>query len=106
MILNFETLQSLNISHNWIGMHGLELLIDHFKLFKNLKTLCLGGNKLFTLANHRTENLRDMLLCVNNTLEELHLNENAMEHEDFEILIPALTSIANLKILNLNVNRI
>lgn len=33
MIINFETLEHLNVSHNWLGLHGLELLKDHFGLF-------------------------------------------------------------------------
>ena len=47
-----------------------------------------------------------MLYAVRGKLEELHLHENAMEKEDFEILIPVLTKIPLLKILNLNINRI
>ena len=47
-----------------------------------------------------------MILSVKNTLEELWLHENAMENEDFDILIHALVNMPHLKILNLNVNRI
>ena len=28
MNINFETIRHLNISHNWIGLHGLERLKD------------------------------------------------------------------------------
>eukprot|EP00347_Sterkiella_histriomuscorum_P020245 403338537 len=106
MLLNFETLQHLNISHNWIGLHGLELIKDQFPLFKNLRILKIGGNKLFLNSDHRTENLRDMLYTLRHNLEELHIHENAMENEDFEILIPTLISFQKLKTLNLNVNRV
>ncbi len=106
MLLNFETIQHLNISNNWIGLHGLELLIDHFSLFKSLRVLKIGGNKLFQTPNHRTENLRDILNSIRINLEELFIHENAMENEDFEILIPALVNMPKLKVLNLNVNRI
>jgi Leucine Rich repeat len=29
--INFEVLEHLNISHNWIGMQGLEHLKEHFR---------------------------------------------------------------------------
>jgi hypothetical protein len=60
-------------------MHGLEHMIDHFKLFKTLKVLKLSSNKLFMMPDRRTENLRDMLSDVGATIEELHLAENSME---------------------------
>ena len=106
MILDFEHLEHLNISHNWIGLHGLELLKDHFSLFQNLKVLKLGSNKLFMISDRRTENLKEMLFSIKGKLEELDLSENSMENEDLEKLTPALVAMPQLKILNLNVNRI
>lgn len=105
-IINYETLEHLNISHNWIGMQGIEHMINHFKRFKNLKVLNLSSNKLFMMSDRRTENFRDMLLDVAGTLEDLNLSENSMEKEDFEIITRALIQMPNLKNLNLNVNRI
>lgn len=89
-MINFETIEHLNVSYNWIGMEGLEHMKEHFKMFKNLKVLNLSSNKLFLMPNHRTENLRDMLLDVKDTLEELHLAENTIEKLDFDILAPGL----------------
>jgi len=89
-MINFETIEHLNVSYNWIGMEGLEHMREHFKMFKNLKVLNLTSNKLFLMPNHRTENLRDMLLDVKDTLEELHLAENLIEKLDFDILAPGL----------------
>ena len=79
---------------------------DHFKLFKQLKVLNLSSNKLFLMPDRRTENLRDMLMDVRGTLEELQLNENAMEKEDFDILMPVFTQMPNLRKLICNVNRV
>ncbi len=89
-LINFETIEHLNISYNWIGMEGLEHLKENFKQFKCLRILNLSSNKLFLMPNHRTENLRDMLLDVKDTLEELHLAENTIEKQDFDILAPGL----------------
>ncbi len=58
------------------------------------------------MPDRRTENLRDMLLDVRNTLEEIYLNENAMENEDFDIIMPAFTQMPNLRLLSCNVNRV
>lgn len=90
LILNFETLESLNISNNWIGLMGLERIKDNFSAFKQLKVLKIGANKLFKDPQHRSENLRDMIMQVSNTLEELYLHENSMEDDDLHILTPAL----------------
>jgi len=106
MIINFEHLEHLNISHNWIGMHGIERLYDHFKMFKNLKVLNMSSNKLFMMPDRRTENLKDMLDDIKDTIEELNLSENSMENEDFLILIQSFIKMPRLKVLNLNVNRI
>jgi len=105
-MINFDTIEHLNISYNWIGMEGLEHLREHFKMFKKLKVLNLTSNKLFLLPNHRTENLRDMLLDVKDTLEELHLGENIFKKSDFDILAPGLACLNHLKRLNFTKNRI
>ena len=63
-ILNFETIVSLNISSNWIGLHGLERIKDNFGAFKSLKILKLGNNKLFRDEHHRTECLWEILFVV------------------------------------------
>lgn len=47
-VINFETLESFNISNNWIGWIGIERMKDSFKGFKNLKVLKLSSNKLFS----------------------------------------------------------
>lgn len=83
MIINFDHLQSLNISHNWIGMAGLEHLKDHFGRFKCLKSLNLSSNKLFMMPDRRTEALKEILRSVKDTLEELDLSMNNMENVDF-----------------------
>jgi Leucine-rich repeat (LRR) protein len=106
MIVNFETLERLDLSHNWVGHIGLEHMKDHFRSFKRLKALNLSSNKLFMMPDRRTECLRDMLFEVRNTLEELNLAENSMENSDFEILLPVLSQMPKLRYLNLNVNRI
>lgn len=85
-MLNFEKLEYLNISSNWIGMQGLEHLKVHFRQFQSLKVLKLTSNKLFLMPDHRTEHLKEMLLDIKDTLEEFHIAENAMEKADFEIL--------------------
>lgn len=106
MIVNFETLEKLDLSHNWVGHTGLEHMKDHFRAFKRLKVLNLSSNKLFMMPDRRTECLKDMLYEVRGTLEELYLAENSMENSDFEILLPSLIQMPRLKLLNLNVNRI
>ena len=45
-MLNFETLQHLDLSCNWFGMAGLERVKHQFKHFKTLKILNLSNNKL------------------------------------------------------------
>ena len=106
MILNFETLECLDLSHNWVGHTGLDHMRSHFKLFKRLRVLNLSSNKIFMMPERKTEHLKYMLMDIKDTLEELNLAENSMENEDFEILSPALMQMPKLKVLNLNVNRI
>ena len=57
-----------------MGLQGLELLKDHFKLFKKLKVLKMASCKLFLIPDRRTEVLRDLLNEVTRTLEELNLS--------------------------------
>ena len=87
-------------------MEGLEHMKEHFKLFKRLRVLNLSSNKLCLMPNHRTENLRDMLMEVKETLEELHLAENTIENKDFDILAPAIAKMSKLRYLNCTKNRI
>ena len=105
-MLNFEKLESLIISQNWMGLQGLENLKDHFRLFKKLRVLKLASCKLFLMPDRRTEILRDMLGAVSETLEELNLSENAMERTDFDLIMPVLARMPRLRALTCNVNRI
>ncbi len=105
-MLNFDKLESLIISQNWMGLQGLENLKDHFRQFKNLRVLKLASCKLFLMPDRRTDILRDMLGAVSETLEELNLSENAMERTDFDIIMPVLSRMPRLRVLTCNVNRI
>lgn len=58
------------------------------------------------MPDRRTDILRDMLADVSETLEELNLSENAMERTDFDMIMPVLARMPNLKVLTCNVNRI
>jgi hypothetical protein len=89
-----------------MGLQGLELLKDHFKLFKKLKVLKMASCKLFLMPDRRTEVLRDLLNEVTSTLEELNLSENAMEKTDFDLIMPVIARMPNLRILTCNVNRV
>mgnify|MGYP001580504587 CR=1 FL=1 len=104
-IINFETLETFDISNNWIGYIGIERMKDFFINFKRLKVLNFSSNKLLTDNLRRTEDLRDMIRNVSNTLVELHLHENSMVDEDLIILTPAIAKIKNLKILDISKNR-
>lgn len=103
-LINFETLESLNLSNNWIRMVGLERIKDNFASFKTLKVLKLESNKLFQSDYHRTEDLSEILFYVSKTIQELYISANAMRDEDMQVLIPALVKIPNLKVLDLNKN--
>lgn len=58
------------------------------------------------MPDRRTDILRDMLGDVSETLEELNLSENAMERTDFDLIMPILARMPNLRVLTCNVNRI
>ncbi len=103
-LINFETLESFNISNNWIGWIGVERMKDFFRGFKNLKVLKLSSNKLFTDEQRRTEDLKELILSVGHCLTELHLPDNSMKNEDLVILTPAIVSIQNLQVLVLAKN--
>ena len=103
-LINFETLEHLNIANNWIRMVGIERLKECFSLFKTLKVLNLSANKLFIESPHRTEDLRDMLVEVRKTLTDLDISENAMRCEDLHILTPAIVLLTKLQRLNISRN--
>jgi hypothetical protein len=75
-LLNFETLQHLNLSCNWFGMPGLARFKHTFKQFKCLKVLNLSNNKLCQEEEHDTRDFRDTLAAVGHSLEELLIMEN------------------------------
>jgi len=85
-LINFQTLECLDLTGNWIGLGGLTTIKDDFTLFKRLKVLKLGGTKLFKDEPHLTEDLRDMLLAIRNQLTELYIPSNTMRDEDLTIL--------------------
>lgn len=70
-VLNFETLQELNLSCNWFGLPGLEKFCSSFKKFENLKKLNLNNNKLCIEEDKDPRPLRDLLLAVSKNLTEL-----------------------------------
>jgi len=77
-MFNFETLESLNLSSNWFGMHGLARFKLQFSRFKCLKTLRLSNNKLCVEEGHDTRQFRDVLAAVSDNLEELYIEENSI----------------------------
>ena len=75
-MLNFDTLQHLDLSCNWFGMNGLSRFKDHFKQFKQLAVLNLSNNKLCAEEQYDIRQLRDLLHAVKGNLQELYLAEN------------------------------
>jgi Ran GTPase-activating protein (RanGAP) involved in mRNA processing and transport len=105
--LNFETLQELDLSSNWFGIHGLEKFSESFTKFNNLKKLNLNNNKLCTHTGHDTRPFRDVLIAVAANLTDLSICENSIEDSDMvDFLIPAIAQMQNLKSLNVYKNRL
>ena len=75
-LLNFETLNHLDLSSNWFGMPGLSRFKHTFKQFKCLKVLNLSNNKLCMEEGNDTRDFRDCLQSVAHSLEELLIMEN------------------------------
>ena len=67
-MLNFDTLQHLDLSCNWFGMNGLSRFKDHFKQFKQLAVLNLSNNKLCAEEQYDIRQLRDLLHAVKDNL--------------------------------------
>ena len=67
-MLNFDTLQHLDLSCNWFGMNGLSRFKDHFKQFKQLGVLNLSNNKLCAEEQYDIRQLRDLLHAVKDNL--------------------------------------
>jgi len=78
-MLNFETLEELNLSSNWFGIQGLTRFKDQFSNFKRLRVLNLGNLKLAIDETSDKRPLKDVLLAVKDTLEELHICENQIK---------------------------
>lgn len=78
-MLNFETLEELNLSSNWFGIPGLTRFKDQFSNFKRLRVLNLGNLKLAIDETSDKRPLKDVLLAVKDTLEELHICENQIK---------------------------
>jgi len=105
-ILNFDTLQELDLSSNWFGILGLEKFSTSFTKFSNLKKLNLNNNKLCTHEGHDTRPFRDVLVAVAANLTELSICENSIQDNDMlEFLIPAIKEMRNLTQLNVSRNR-
>ena len=75
-MLNFETLEELNLSSNWFGMAGLDRFKTMFSKFKKLRILNMGNSKLCIDEGSDKRPLRDVLTAVGDTIEELYLSEN------------------------------
>jgi Ran GTPase-activating protein (RanGAP) involved in mRNA processing and transport len=93
-VLNFDTLQDLDLSCNWFGMKGLERFKSSFTKFKSLKRLVLSNNKLCVEKDADTRHFRDVLLAVKDSLQELKIGENGIDDSDMiDFLIPAFTQM-------------
>ena len=75
-IFSFDTLEELNISCNWFGMRGLARFRQHLVNLSKLRHLNISNNKLCADEGHDTRELRDALLSVKDTVEELFISEN------------------------------
>ncbi len=104
-ILNFETLEQLDLSCNWFGLRGLQRFANHFKKFVQLKKLGLSNNKLCIEEGHDTRLFADVLVSVSNTVEELTIAENSIQDADMvDFLIPALATMSKLTTIDLSRN--
>ena len=81
-MLNFDTLQHLDLSCNWFGMNGLSRFKDHFKQFKQLEVLNLSNNKLCAEEQYDIRQFRDVLHAVKTNLQELYIAENQIKDAD------------------------
>ena len=112
-MLNFETIESLNISSNWFGCAGLKRFKEQFKLFKNLRFLSLSNNKLCksvdAIFNHQDHmEIKEVLLACGSGLEELEMCENSMEDKSMTKYLAEVIGgkMPHLKRLNLAKNPI
>lgn len=92
-ILNFNTIEELNLSQNWILLNGLERMTECFGQLKHLKKLSVGSNKLFSDDNRRTEILKDILVLISPTLQVLELPWNSMKNDDLDLLSPIISKM-------------
>lgn len=99
-MLNFETLEHLDLSCNWFGMPGLGRFKQQFRNFKQLKVLNLSNNKLCNDEGHDTREFRDVLLAVKDQLEELYISENQIKDPDMlDFLLEPLCQMPKLRVL-------
>ena len=90
-VLNFETLQSLDISSNWFGLLGLAKLLNSFQKFKALAKLNLNNNKLCYDEERDLRPFADVITAVSSNLRELKIAENSINCTDMVMhLAPAI----------------
>ena len=101
-IINFETLEHLDLSSNWFGLTGLKRFANHFSKFKRLQSLGLSNNKLCIEEGSDTRIFADVLRSVSHTLEELSIAENSISDADMvDFLAPAIAKMSKLQKLDL-----
>lgn len=107
-MLNFDTLEELNLSSNWFGLEGLYSIKDELKKFKRLKVLKLGTSKLCFDDPADTHNGNKLAEILKNceTVEELDLCWNGMNDLKFECIIESLVGMRSLKRLCISKNSI
>ena len=90
----------LNLSNNYIGFNGCELLADALKINKTLTRLNIGNNNLY---DHGVELLAEALK-INLTILELYLYNNLIKIEGVIPLAEALKVNTTLTLLDLTSN--
>lgn len=103
-VINFETLEELNIGYNWFGCQGLHKFKSSFAKFTKLRKLNLNLSKLCTQGED-VRHFRDLLQAVATNITDLSISENNVKDCDMvDFLIPAISQMKNLKTFEISRN--
>ena len=97
-----QSLKSLHLSNNGIGIEGGILLADALKHLTCLEVFCCGRNRL---ENEAVFALSASLSQLT-SLQVLELPQNSINHKAMSAIGKVVQSNSNLKVLNLNDNTI
>jgi len=98
---SFNSLTDLTIINADIADEGLVEIITALSMHPNMKGLCLNGNQL---QKNGCKALSNLLKYSCTEFEHLNLDNNEMDDEGIDALVPALKKSSNLRKLMMNDN--